>query len=223
MDEKLTKGEKAYFGRKEKRNKKVYICLTIVLPFLNLVSLTLMLYNYLDKGYIYVISHYTNLITYCTCFALNLYFSTKLFFIMRKSHHYEYLRTYKSIVLHTWIFTIYFMLSILFELYEIIYDYNNSLDLTKLPTTCSTPQGVFSQWSWFLFDQIDIFGVMLCYVIVYIKRTDDIFTGVSKLDKLIKQSQFQVYKSKYYNRFSVFTSAMSASSRKIESSHQGST
>ena len=139
MEEKLTKGEKAYFGRKERRNKKVYIAFIIVFPTINLISLTLMLVNYLDKAYIYIISHYTNLVTYCICFLLNLYFSIKLFYIMKKSHHYEYLRTYKSIVLHTFIFTMYFMLSLLFELYELIYDYNNSLNLTKLHTTCATP------------------------------------------------------------------------------------
>jgi hypothetical protein len=132
MSEKITKGDKATFGRHERRNKKVYIFLLVVVPFINLVSLTLMLCNFLDNVIIYRLSHVTNAFIYILCFGSNLYWSGKLYYIMRKMHSYEFKRTYKSIILSVVVFTIYFALSFLFELYELIYDKNNSLDLTRL-------------------------------------------------------------------------------------------
>lgn len=144
MSEKIAKGEKATFGRQERRNKKAYLFLIVFIPSVNLITLTLMLGNFLDNVIVYRLSHIVNAFIYTLCLISNIYYSSTLYYIMKKMHRYEFKRTYKSIIWSVIVFTIYFVMSFLFELYELVFDKNNSLDLTHLEQICASPQGIFS-------------------------------------------------------------------------------
>jgi hypothetical protein len=140
----FNQGEKARFSITERRNKRIYIFLIIFIPLVNLISLTIMLCNFLGNLTIYTASHILNAVLYIICLTSNLYFSAKLYKIMKKQHRYEFQRTFGSILYSVCVFTIYFYLSFFFEVYELIFDKNNSLDLMHLDEICSTPYGVLS-------------------------------------------------------------------------------
>jgi len=140
-----------------------------------------------------------------------IYIFTRLFWIMRKSYHYEFKERRCSMTFF-FIVIIVTLLSVGIQDY-FIYLFEQYLDqlvgvysqTERQAVACSILES--AQLSYILYITDDVLrkifcipDILLCFSIILIKSSTDCLQGISKLDYLIKVSVFQVYKNENLRR-----------------------
>lgn len=145
------------------------------------------------------------------------YFFLRISSLMKAYHNYEYERhigqmnlTY-VLVLGVFLFYIFFF-SMYMYLQVSLYGWWNMENLyTTMRDACSNPEmkrfGQMIAIMQFISYETCTPTIQCSFVIVIIKRSDDILQGINKLDYLLKVSVFQKYKDPKLERgkFSIFT------------------
>ena len=187
MTERLSKGQKITFKRRELINKKRYKLIMLACLLSTFISFT----SYFNPKKVVYCAIFFQMVSWSIIVA-NIWNTIKLLGIMKTNHHFEYERSKIYVLAFTCQMILILLIESLYNLVEV----DTGLNIPTNKTAFYKKHLWFFKVKEFLFS---ILGLVECLFILKFKRSDDLLQGISKLDNIIKVSCFQIYKNKNVN------------------------